>query len=317
MRSWPAWLVSLLLHSVIVIVIGAIWTSRTNGTGGEAERPVGVAVVHQAAGEESYLLSGSESSAAEANATDSMSESLAKGGEILASAQDAILSELLPGAVNAAGEAESAAGGIGLADGGSQLSGNSDVPKLKTTVFGIEGEGTRFLYVFDRSDSMNGYQKAPFRAAKSELSKSLQSLGEMHQFQIIFYNESPLPYGGTGSRGPSLLRGDENTKREALRFVRDIVALGGTGHVDALKMAIGMGPDVMFFLTDAEIPAVSQKDLEEIQGRASRAGTTIHTIQFGLGSNPNKGSSRGNWIRTLASITQGQFRYVDVTKLGQ
>lgn len=312
LSSVPAWALSLCLHVSILVLLGVFWVGKPKGTGGEAERPVGVAVVYQAAGQEDYYLTGDGQSDSNQDAAESALSALpsTEATQTDSALQRESLSDLDTGSVSAGGEAAAATGSVGLGDGGGSLGGSSEVPKVKTSVFGIEGEGTRFLYVFDRSDSMNGYAGKPLRAAKSELLESLGSLGPAHQFQIIFYNDSPLPFGGLGSRGPALLKGNEGDKKAAQRFVRDVVAVGGTVHIEALRMALGLNPDVIFFLTDADDGLIA-RDVENLHNRASRGGTTIHSIQFG------KGAKRGGggWIEFLASQTGGQYRYIDVTKL--
>ncbi|RMF39156.1 MAG: hypothetical protein D6753_14430 [Planctomycetota bacterium] len=308
-RALPAWGVSLLFHVIAITAIGWLWAGRPSGTGGAPDRQVGIAVVYEtASGDTEYFLSdsGGDQSTSQA-AADSVAAAAASADS---GALESLLSDILPGESTVGGELESASGGLGLGDGGTQLSGGRDIPKARTTVFGIEGEGTRFLYVFDRSDSMNGYGGAPLAAAKRELINSLNSLGPQHQFQIVFYNETPLPFGGMGPRGPQLFKGDESSKQAAMAFVRDVSAIGGTRHLSAIQMGLAMGPDCLFFLTDADQPAPGQRDTEDLVVRASRSGTTIHAIQFGAG--PQQGSS---WIRDLATRTGGQYRYVDVTQL--
>ena len=76
----------------------------------------------------------------------------------------------------------------------------------RTGVFGVIGEGHKFVYVFDRSGSMDGHGGAPLAAAKAELIASLKDLGQMHQFQIIFYNEQPRIFSPTGVAGPAGVR---------------------------------------------------------------------------------------------------------------
>ena len=44
----------------------------------------------------------------------------------------------------------------------------------------------KFVYVFDRSSSMEG---APLATAKQQLIQSLESLSSVHQFHIIFFNQ--------------------------------------------------------------------------------------------------------------------------------
>lgn len=304
----PAWLVSLLFHFTLLTAIATLWTSRPGGTGQEQGGPVGIAVVYETAnGGEEYFLADSEGSSSQSQESAASSLPAASSASM---AQAALLEGLLPSGAGAGGEALAAAGSLGLGDGGGQLGGSTKAPKAKTSVFGIEGEGSRFLYVFDRSDSMNGFEGRPFRTAKSELLSSLESLGPTHQFQIIFYNDTPLPYGGLSERGPEILRGDEQSKESAQRFVKNMAAVGGTQHIDAMRMALAMAPDVVFFLTDADYPAPSERDIESILVRASRAGTTIHTIQFGSG--PKQGD--GGWIRRIAEGTLGKYRYVNVAE---
>src|SRR6185295_4967557 len=90
-----------------------------------------------------------------------------------------------------------------------------------TGVFGANGTGHKFVYVFDRSGSMDGHGGAPLAAAKSELIYSLQKLGKTHQFQIIFYNEHPRAFSVTGSDS-KLVFGTDQNRRLAERFVSGI-----------------------------------------------------------------------------------------------
>ena len=103
---------------------------------------------------------------------------------------------------------------------------------------------------------MGGGGGSPLASAKSELLASLAELGDTQQFQIIFYNEKPTRMNLGRSFG-GLVLADEQAKRLAERFVKGIVADGGTQHEAALEMALKLAPDVIFFLTDADEPAMS------------------------------------------------------------
>lgn len=306
----PAWMVSILFHLMLFTTLAALWRTRSAGTGQEAGGPIGIAVVFESVeGRDFYSLNNSDTASAGGGVAAAL-QTLPSDAQAGAAQAGDLLSGLLPSGDAAVGELLQGAGTLGLGDGQGELGGDRGIPKVKTTVFGIEGEGTRFLYVFDRSDSMNGFQGKPLSMAKSELIESLKSLGRLHEFQIIFYNDSPLPFGGFSGLAPGLLRADDQSKQNAQRFVRDVLAIGGTRHIDALRMALGMNPDVVFFLTDGDFPAPSAADIDNIHSRASRAGATIHSIQFGAG--PNQGS--GGWIRELAEGTLGKYRYVDVSQ---
>ena len=158
---------------------------------------------------------------------------------------------------------------------------------------------------------MDGYQGRPLAAAKSELIASLQDLESIHQFQIIFYNERPTVFNPFSPQPPRMLFGDSQTKRLAQNFVRGIVAAGGTRHEEALKLALGMQPDVIFFLTDAAEPELSPSQLEDLRRLNARVGATINAIEFGAGAQQGE----LNFLVRLARQNGGQYVYIDVTRL--
>jgi hypothetical protein len=307
----PAWLMSIVLHLALLVLLALLWTSRPHGTGQEKGGPIGIAIVQQSHGVEEYMLAGdaqsdmlsgtSESAAPESQAA------LPAAGDA-ANAQQQLLGGLIPQLE--AGGTPQASGDLGLGEGNASLPTGGKAGTVKAQLFGIEGEGSRFVYVIDRSDSMNGFEGKPMQRAKAELLQSMSTLGPTHQFQVIFYSDTPMPYGGATGRGPQLLRGDDRSKELAQRFIQNISAIGGTNHIDALRMALSMGPDIVFFLTDGDFPQPAGKAVEDILNRAARSGTTIHCIQFGEGNR----AVRSNWISSLSEASGGQFRYVDVSQ---
>ncbi len=74
-------------------------------------------------------------------------------------------------------------------------------------------------------------------------------------------------------------------------------------------MALGLRPDVIFFLTDADEPQLTADELAAI-ARANK-GTQINAIEFGFGS-PAGGD---NFLKRLARQNGGQHAYVDISKL--
>ncbi len=181
------------------------------------------------------------------------------------------------------------------------------IGKARTSLFGIVGEGYKFVYVFDRSGSMGGSGRNALRAVKAELLASLEHLDTVHQFQIVFYNERPLLFNPSGTPG-RLAFANEQNKDRARRFIESITADGGTEHEDALRLAIKMRPDVIFFLTDADEPPLTRSQLDRIQRLA--AGITIHAIEFGPGPKP-EGKT---FLAVLAGENAGQYTYVDISK---
>ncbi len=316
-RTTPALLMSLLLHVVLLTTIGLIWSPMKKGTGEMVDRPIGIAMVHRMPDRDRYVE-------AQPTETSDQAESETAASSAAAAAPPADLAPPLDleGLVKSMQSTPMPVSGSGLA-GENELDGDafarrpgepSDSGSADTTtmLFGISGSGSSFVYVFDRSDSMNGYGGKPLRAAKSELIRSLKTLTDRQRFQIIFYNDQPKPFSLAGLP-MQMLNGDESHIGLAEGYIRSIAAYGGTEHESALKLALRMGPDVIFFLTDARIPRLSVGELREIKGRADAAGTTIHCIEFG----PEPVAPSDSFLRDLAVQNHGEYRYVDVQGLGR
>jgi hypothetical protein len=178
----------------------------------------------------------------------------------------------------------------------------------KVSVFGVEGSGNKFVYLFDRSSSMEG---TPLAAAKRQLLESLEKLNDVHQFHIIFFNHRLQSFDITGGLR-RIAFATERNKRLAARFVGGVKADGGTERFAALKHALALRPDVIFFLSDADDP-MSSKEMADLARLNERVGAQICVIEFGGGDTVPK----ENFLKTLASESGGQYGYVNVAKLGQ
>lgn len=313
-KDAKAWLVSSALHTALFIALALLWQPVRRGSGDLLDRPVGIAVFHATQQGEMYSLS--DKNQADDQASASGTKASDSGGSARDAAAPLDLSELTKDLVGYAANTGGATTGVGnVADGlsGTGSKGNASEGvsgKTTATFMGLRGSGSNFVYVLDRSASMEEFQGAPMRFAKSELLKSIASLGERNQFQIVFYNESPGALSN-GSAAGKLLAASEVNKEKASRFVKAIKPSGGTEHIPGLKMGLSFAPDVLFFLTDAAEPSLTESQLLEIQTRAERSLTTIHTIQFNHGPAPNDGS----WIRELAERNRGTYRYIDISGL--
>jgi hypothetical protein len=177
------------------------------------------------------------------------------------------------------------------------------------TVFGIGGQGNTFAFVFDRSGSMSEYEGRPLAAAKAELINALKTLRPTNQFAIIFYNHRIAVFNPFEPQPTRLVFGDDSIKRQAERFVNQISAAGGTQHLEAMKLALRLAPDVLFFLTDGREPPLTARQLDDLD-RLNR-GTVIHAIEFGAGPAPEGDC----FLKHLARRSAGQYVYIDVTKL--
>ena len=108
-----------------------------------------------------------------------------------------------------------------------------------------------------------------------------------------------------------MVRAEKSNLDLATKYVSSIAAYGGTEHESALKLALRMGPDVIFFLTDARVPRLSEGELRELQVRATSSGTTVHCIEFGS----DREAPTDSFLIDLAKMNQGQYRYIDVQGL--
>ncbi len=310
----PSWLGSMVFHAVILLVLTvALRHAPPRGATTERSAAVGIAVKHTQ-GETEFYQSEAES-ADPTGQTEAAAEGGLSSSDLLAeAASDGSIedpSKLLPKAAGLIGPGTVEAGGplqAGAARGGPAGAGGLG-GKATVNVFGTQGVGTKFVYVFDRSTSMEGSGRSPLDFAKAEMIASLDSLGEMHQFQIVFYNERPQPFNPSGQTG-KLAFATEQNKERARRFIGSITPFGRTEHEAALKLAIRMQPDVIFFLTDANDPQLSGRQLYEIQRQA--AGIQINAIEFGIGPQQR----RDNFLEKLARQNGGQYAYRDITKLG-
>jgi len=174
------------------------------------------------------------------------------------------------------------------------------------TVFGNEARGKKFVFLFDRSISMEGQ---PLRAAKSQLIANLATLHDAHQFQIVFFNHEPETWDFPPGK-PKLVSATAAHQQFAQEFVRSIASRGGTYRRAALLVAIDMKADVIFFLTDADAP-MAGNDLADAAGKARRHRTAIHTIEFGVMAYP----ARENFLVRLARDTGGHYVYINLDDL--
>jgi von Willebrand factor type A domain len=179
-----------------------------------------------------------------------------------------------------------------------------------TKLFGLEAQGDKFVYVFDRSGSMGDDGGKPLREAKKQLLASLNDLDESSQFYLIFYNDQPRLFDLGTSQG-RLIFATASNKRQAEDFISNISAGGGTDHMAALTAALRLRPDVIFLLTDGEQKDDPSKDDLKRIDRINGAGTIINVIQFA--DTPRPASS----LIELAHENRGQHVFVDVKHYGE
>jgi Mg-chelatase subunit ChlD len=175
--------------------------------------------------------------------------------------------------------------------------------KAQVSLFGVAAEGSKFVYVLDRSDSTDGKMLA---AAKAAILASIEKIDDVHQFQLVVYNDRPKAFNPAGAGG-QLAFGTEANREAAKKFLASISAGGGTDHAAALSLAIRMHPDVIFLMSDGDDPKLTARDLERIDRLGP--GIIINTIQFGEDRKLEHG-----FMEKLAKQSGGEYRFVDATK---
>lgn len=312
-RRIPAWAISVVLHTLGLVLIGWMLAPdlRTRGiTVEEGARETGI-VLKKISDNQEFYEDGAESAeqTTEAVVTPSESESTSPFPSTSDYTADPTVIPDKPGAIGAGAESNSSDGGLPsaaeLTEGSPQGgSGGAEGPYAKVNIYGAEAEGSKFVFVFDRSVSMDG---EPIASAKRELIQGIQGLKRTHQFHVIFFNQEPRSFElGAGGRLPFA---DDQTKTLAEKFIGGITAAGGTDRMKALSMAMKTKPDVIFFLTDVDDP-ISADELDSVR-RLNRGLTSINTIEFGYG--PNPGGS--NFLTRMASQNGGKYVYVDTSLL--
>ncbi len=172
-----------------------------------------------------------------------------------------------------------------------------------TEFFGAKEHAVSFAYVIDCSGSMA--TRNALNVAKKELLSSLGQLAGDAQFAVVFYNLKATVFSDPqGNRG--LMVATPANKQRVRVQLDTVVPDGGTDHMLALRAALAIRPEVIFFLTDADL--MTNTDASEILAEAGK--TRIQAVEFG------RGAELGNSgpLRRLASSTGGAYRYLDVTR---
>lgn len=203
--------------------------------------------------------------------------------------------EIAPVPNNSAESTTVAAPKGGPRNTGSQQGGNNS-GQGGTSFYQIGTPARRIVYVIDRSLSMGD----AFSRVLEELRSSLQQLPPDAQFQVLAYNEAPQFLLWP----EHLLPAQPETIARCVQATRDLRPRGKTNHLNALRVALSLNPEVIFFVSDAD--DLLLKDVEVISGLCSGK-TAIHVVEMVSGGTPQRDSP----LLRLAVQTHGTYRAVD------
>lgn len=199
--------------------------------------------------------------------------------------------EIADGASGLSSEIGGDADGLGVGLGAGQGAG--------TAFFGIQARGNRFAYVVDISGSMGNNGRMDL--AMRELQRSLEALPDFAQFKIALYSD--------GVTIPPFQRGWLRASRARVRatagWLQQVGPSGSTFPLPAFNYlwAEDERPDVVFFLTDGQIPNDTATAVLALNSAPGGKPAVVNTIAFS-----NEASQEE--LREIANRTEGVFRFV-------
>ena len=195
--------------------------------------------------------------------------------------------------VPATGAAPTLSGAGSGSESGSTLSGGG----ADTSFFGVSSRGMRFAYIVDRSGSMSNDQK--MQVAISELARSVSNLPDYASFFVVMFSTRPVePPMQSG-----WMKAKPSTISRFVRWLNTVEADGGTEPAPAFQRVFNQEtrPDVIFFLTDGQIPDETVDIVEELNKRGARV--IINTIAFG-------DPTSQELLKHIAQQSGGVYRFV-------
>ncbi len=205
------------------------------------------------------------------------------------------------GSLEAGGSGPSGEGGFGGGGGGSGGGLGPGGGSGGTSFFGVGGRGTRFAYIVDISGSMSTGNR--MQVAMDELKRSVSSLPDFASFAIFLYSDHSLepPFQ------EGFMRAMPGNVTRVKRWLDEQSPMGGTEPGTAFERALALNPppDLIFFLTDGEIPDNVPGYLASRNGTNGKKRIVIHCIAFSTDASQDS-------LRRIARESEGTFRFVPV-----
>jgi hypothetical protein len=140
--------------------------------------------------------------------------------------------------------------------------------------------GASIVYVLDQSGSM--VRDGNLKRAIAMLKASLGQLGSDVRFQVVVYDSKSTIMRINGSR--ELVMASESNRKQADTLLDEIIGEGSSRHVEGLITGLGLHPDILILLTDAD--ELSRADVARCK-QWNRKGTAIHAIVLGKAATGN------------------------------
>jgi hypothetical protein len=194
---------------------------------------------------------------------------------------------------------------VGIGTGGGEFSKyglNMGGGQAGPQFFGLGGEARsarRIIYVVDRSGSMIGV----FEDLRKELKRSIDGLRKSQKYHVVFYSTDP-PIEAPPSRLVNAIRA---SKSRTFDFIDQVTPEGMTQPIEAMRRAFRLKPDLIYFLSDGDIPEAEL--LKENLAQWNRdESVRIFTISY-------VSAAGRHLLEQIAREHNGQFRFVSEYEL--
>lgn len=140
-------------------------------------------------------------------------------------------------------------------------------------IFGGVGSAKSFAYVVDASGSMSGPR---MRLVLDELKHSIMSLTEDQTFFVVFFNQQTFPMMWPKIE-KKLIQAHSVNKARVIKWAFKVEPNEATMPEQGLRMALNLEPDIVFFLTDGDIPEGALRIVKKYREKH----TSVNTICVG------------------------------------
>lgn len=167
-----------------------------------------------------------------------------------------------------------------------------------TSFFGVGSKGVRFAFIVDSSGSMDSNGR--FIVAMRELMRSVEQLPDFAFFYVCLFSSDV--FRPAWQEGWNRARRADTAKLR--RWLEQQAPSGGTFPLPAFAavFALDVPPDVIYFMTDGQIPVETPAEVARMNSRGKKV--VIHTIAFGdeLGRES---------LQRIATDSGGTYRFVN------
>jgi hypothetical protein len=162
--------------------------------------------------------------------------------------------------------------------------------------FGTRSRADTVVFVVDMSGSMNDGRR--FDRAVDELIRSLNSLEPHQKFFVYFFNAVTFPM--LGQRNAKLTPATPGNRTKVIKWIKTLQPDNDTAPEDALERALRLKPQVIYFLTDGEIPPTTRDTVAKFNREHK---TVIHTIAFVT-------EEGAEMLKGIAKDNKGKYKFV-------